>query len=418
MVSRRSKEGGAKKRPTRYDDGPTSPALADALRHHRKGHFGEAIVGYRAVLADSPSNLDALVNLGAACVSLGRAQEAEAAYREVVVRARDARAARDAGIGLASIGRFDLARTALQASVASDPSLTGAFLFLSRCCAALGDRVGSIEAAHAAVRAAPCDASAHHELHRALFDDRDPGASIPAAERAVELDPDWSFARIALAGALALDGRDDASRSALVGIDERSAGAADALAYMLSRRAPSTRFFANARDTLLHALDQARTPGVVLELGVRHGISTRILAEHARGVVRGFDSFVGLPEAWHGLPAGAFSTSGELPELPANVELHVGWFDDTLPAYCAAFDEPLRLVHIDSDLYTSAKIALDQLGPRITSGTIVVFDEYTTNAAWRQDEFRAFREACETFGWSYEYVSCSWFTGQAVVRIA
>ena len=48
---------------------------------------------------------------------------------------------------------------------------------------------------------------------------------------------------------------------------------------------------------------------------------------------------------------------------------------------------------------------------------MILFDEYLGHAHWREDEFKAFQEAVETYGWRYEYLAFSIFTKQVVVRI-
>jgi len=133
--------------------------------------------------------------------------------------------------------------------------------------------------------------------------------------------------------------------------------------------------------------------------------------------VHGFDSFEGLPEQWHVQPKGAYSTCGEVPEVPPNVELHIGWFDATLPVFVGKNDQPVRFINVDCDLYSSTKTVLDQLAPRIQPGTVLVFDEYVGNDRWRQDEFKAFQEAVVEHGWRYEYLAFSVTDFQGSVRI-
>jgi hypothetical protein len=66
----------------------------------------------------------------------------------------------------------------------------------------------------------------------------------------------------------------------------------------------------------------------------------------------GFDSFVGLPHAWGGTEkgAGAFDMGAKPPELSvSNVEFHVGWFDDAIPAFAQQHSGPLAFAHLDAD---------------------------------------------------------------------
>jgi hypothetical protein len=101
--------------------------------------------------------------------------------------------------------------------------------------------------------------------------------------------------------------------------------------------------------------------------------------------------------------------------MAPNVRLHAGWFDETL----SRFDGPaLRLLHVDCDLYSSTKLAIEQLGPWLDCGTVVVFDDYLCNPQWRQDEHRAWDEAARSHGWRYRYAGFGFFSRQAVIVIS
>jgi hypothetical protein len=134
--------------------------------------------------------------------------------------------------------------------------------------------------------------------------------------------------------------------------------------------------------------------------------------------VHGFDSFEGLPEAWHDNPKGSYSTKGVIPSVPDNVILHNGWFEETLPSFVDQHQAPIRFMNIDCDIYSSTKTVFDLLSKQITTGTVIVFDEYIGNANWREDEFKAFQEAVLSNGWEYEYLCFSFMTKQVVVRIS
>lgn len=415
---RRTSAGGPKKRPTRYraDALPDTSAhvLSRALRAHKKGDYDAAVAGYTRVLASAPDALDAWMNLAGAEVMRGRARAARAAYGEAIRRApSDARLLRDAGIGLVAVGCSIQARAILMDAVAVAPDAIGARLVLARLCGELGDRPGAIAQAEAAVAHAPDDASSHLELCRARFDDRDLGPCIAAAERALSRDPGFVWARFLWVAARAwAAGSIPEEASAL------PSHLADAVGCALAARGAETRAFATKRDTLLHALSVASRSGAVIELGVRHGISTRVIAGVVTEDLHAFDGFVGLPEAWDGRPAGTFATAGEPPDLPPHVTLHVGMFHETLPPYAATLAGSPRLIHVDSDLYASASTALGALGPKVAPGCVLVFDEYFGNKTWRDDEHRAFEEAAQTFGWRFEHVATSLFTGQVALRIA
>lgn len=173
----------------------------------------------------------------------------------------------------------------------------------------------------------------------------------------------------------------------------------------------------DAFDVLTYALGQTGVDGLHLEFGVRTGSTINHIARRRRrATVWGFDSFEGLPENWSGytLAAGAFREQ-PIPDVEPNVELVVGWFDDTLPAFLDDHDDPVAFVHVDSDIYSSAKTVLTNVGPRLRVGSVIVFNEYFNYPNWEQHEFRAWQEFCAEHDVRYEYLC--WALYEVAVRI-
>lgn len=191
----------------------------------------------------------------------------------------------------------------------------------------------------------------------------------------------------------------------------------EGLAALEPHFAPSPKLFAVSASLHAHALRQAHLKGLVLEFGVRRGTSLRHIAAIAHQEAHGFDSFEGLPEGWGSAGPGLLSTACELPDMPPNVHLHPGWFEDTLPPFLAAHPGPVRFLNIDSDLYSSARTVLFALAPRLIPGSVVVFDELIGNPTWKQDEFKALREFAESFGARFEIFALSPATKQVGLRI-
>jgi len=142
--------------------------------------------------------------------------------------------------------------------------------------------------------------------------------------------------------------------------------------------------------------------GWAAEFGVYSGYSLRLIAEHLP--VIGFDSFEGLPEDWRpGFPKGKFAD--RLPTVPAyghNVMIQKGWFEDTVPN----FPFPtLDLVHIDCDLYSSTVTALNGVVDYLTSGSIIVFDEFHGYDGWENHEAKAWDEFAASNGLVYRAIA-------------
>lgn len=148
--------------------------------------------------------------------------------------------------------------------------------------------------------------------------------------------------------------------------------------------------------------------GLVLEFGVFSGTTARYIHDKTGWHIEGFDSFEGLPDAWRdGYGRGAFARS-KPPDLGPNINLHVGWFEDTLNPFVANLSgsrHSIRYLHIDCDLYSSTKTVFDNLGDFIVEGTVIVFDEYFNYTGWQEGEFKAFQEFVATNSLGYDYLT-------------
>ncbi len=200
--------------------------------------------------------------------------------------------------------------------------------------------------------------------------------------------------------------------------DPRHAAECAGLRWLMERTRDVRAYAGLGPQVLRRALDAAAPEGLTIECGVYFGRSLRSIAAHSPGRVHGFDSFQGLPEAWNANEGpGAYSTAGRLPRMPANVSLHAGWFEDTLPPFFAANAGPIRLLHIDCDLYSSTRTVLEHAGPRLVAGSIVVFDDLLGYPGFEQHELRAFVEwaAERSIGW--EVVAAALLGREVAIRI-
>lgn len=146
--------------------------------------------------------------------------------------------------------------------------------------------------------------------------------------------------------------------------------------------------------TLRHAL-ALKPQGWALEFGVAEGGTLALIAQHMPAV--GFDSFAGLPEDWRGgFDAGKFACAP--PSVDA--ELVIGLFADTLPDWTSP--GPIGLVHIDCDLYSSTATVLHHIGPHLTPGCLIVFDEWHGYDECENHEQRAWAEHAERTGVTWE----------------
>lgn len=180
---------------------------------------------------------------------------------------------------------------------------------------------------------------------------------------------------------------------------------------------------------LTHCCNEVNVNGLWLEFGVYRGRSITTISELTQNIVYGFDSFEGLPEFWDkDNPKGVYSLGGIAPQgaicgnnddnpgmydqrqtittqpWRENIKLVKGFFEDTLPNFLSEHKDRVAFVHIDSDIYSSAKIVLNLLKDRFQNNTILAFDELTDYPDFRNHEIKAFAEFLLDTGYGYEAI--------------
>jgi hypothetical protein len=196
--------------------------------------------------------------------------------------------------------------------------------------------------------------------------------------------------------------------------------ASSSSAEYLIQRMMSAENFVHAGPLLDFALERCTLDGLIMEFGVFRGASLRAIARRVTQEVHGFDSFEGLPRDWtYFQKQGRFSLQGQAPQFEeANIRVHQGWFDQTLPPFLAQHPGPARFIHIDCDIYASTRTVLELLKPRIVSGTVIVFDEYLNYPGWQQHEYRAFQEFVAQAGIAYRYIGFASSDYAVAVQVA
>jgi O-methyltransferase len=73
----------------------------------------------------------------------------------------------------------------------------------------------------------------------------------------------------------------------------------------------------------------------------------------------------------------------------SSIVLVKGWFQDTLPTHVPIFEkEKIALLRLDGDLYYSTKVSLEVLFPHLSSGGILIIDDWVLAGC---------RKACEDY---------------------
>lgn len=190
---------------------------------------------------------------------------------------------------------------------------------------------------------------------------------------------------------------------------ERSRRAARDTYDFIDKEMRDALFHPNQFAVLGDRKDQIAKPGTnIVDLGVYKGGSTRALAKMFPDyTIHGFDSFEGLPEDWSHAIKGSFGEiQGALPDMPGNVKLYKGWFDQTLPVWAREHaGTPISLLRVDCDIYSSTKTIFDELGQFVESGTWICFDELIGYYGFADHEHKAFMEFIARTGFKYKYVA-------------
>ena len=151
--------------------------------------------------------------------------------------------------------------------------------------------------------------------------------------------------------------------------------------------------------------------GDVVELGCFEGVTTILLQKtldqynsHKR--IHVYDSFEGLPDKSEKdgdttYNLGACKTQKEAliqnfekfhVKLP---EIHVGWFQDTLPK---ELPDKISFAHLDGDFYSSILDSLVYTYPKLTKGAVVVIDDYCDPAVHNvHNILPGVKQACDEF---------------------
>lgn len=153
------------------------------------------------------------------------------------------------------------------------------------------------------------------------------------------------------------------------------------------------------------------------EFGVGMGFSARRwLNRLTGGRLFLFDSWQGIPDDWDlgktlTNPKGTFRA--QKPTLSDKRATFIdGLFSETLPFL---FGQQVGIVHIDCDVYSSARDVLFGLGEAIGAGTVLVFDELIGYENYAKHEYKALCEWRESTGHRVEWFAKERFAAVGVV---
>lgn len=174
----------------------------------------------------------------------------------------------------------------------------------------------------------------------------------------------------------------------------------------------SERFISYKNISIWGAVSEITLQGDWLQFGVFKGQTARILESFILGPqkLHLFDSFEGLPENWQNtiFEKSAFKLNAdEIPNFdPKRSVIHQGWFEETIPKFTKEHSGPIPSIHLDADLYSSTRSALDGLNKFIAPGTILLFDKFflPTEQGIADDECRALFDWASDFDRRFQFL--------------
>ena len=309
-----------------------------------------------------------------------------------------------------NIGYLERAEEHLKTALQLKPNFAQAYNNIGNVLSDRSDVVGARKNFLKSIEVDPNKANAYWNLH-STSPDIDTAKSI--VELCLEKDSKYEPAIYTLAAINAYKG-DRTFFDWLMNTDVASHAVLRSIEWILSLpKLPELHF--NRWSVFDAAIAMSDRQRPFYEFGVWMGESFRyLIEEYKKGY--GFDTFTGLPENWHSVPEGTYSSYGNIPRIKGG-EFIIGEFRQTLPKFFAVKRPKASLINFDADLYSSTLCALNHALPVIDQKTILVFDEMIVNEEWENDEYKALIEFCAINKFNFEVHVVSLFTKQAVITL-
>ena len=427
---------------------PKSPVLYNIVGASNAGlmQFDAAVDSYKQALKIKPDYAEVYNNMGIVLKDKGDLEIALDSYKQALrIKPYYAEVYNNMGIALKEKGDLEAAIGSFKQALKSKPDFAEVYNNMG---IALKDR-GSLEAAidsyKQALKIKPDYAEVYYNMGIALKGKDDLEAAIYSYEQALKIKPDYASVAWNLSGTvenisgakswteycLKSDQNHLMAKLNLCALKFYEGDKSNFNELMQSslKNHPFMRSYAWAfalpqlPELYFHrwalfdkVVEQSIKDRPFYEYGVWRGEAFQYLINvFKKGY--GFDTFEGIPEDWHGEPAGKYSSDGYIPQIKGG-EFIVGKFDDTLPTF---FSEPrpmASVINFDADLYSSTICALNHSKPVIDQYTILIFDEFIMNKHWEQDEYKALNEFCLQNSYTFEVIAISFMTKQVAVRLA
>ena len=366
---------------------------------------------YEKVIEIDPNYSIAHNNLGNVLKKKGEHQTAISCFKKAIkINLSFKEAHFNLGVMFHELGKYNKAKDSYEKVIEIDPNYVKAHNNLAQIFQELGQDDKAKKYYEKAIEIDPDFRDVYWNLHSTASSIDE---AITILKKLYKIDKTYIKAKIMISALQGYQGNFDEFNSILLS-SESSHPYSRSVKWVFSLPKLPKLFF-NRVDFFNAMMQLSEKTRPFYEFGVWNGISFKLLINTFKKGF-GFDTFTGIPEAWHDEPEGKYSAFGAIPKIEGG-EFIVGKFEDTLPKFFAQERPVASLINFDADLYSSTLCALNNSNKVIDENTILIFDEFIMNDKWEEDEYKALNEFCENLGYNYEVIAVSFFTKQVAVRI-
>ncbi|WP_415286948.1 tetratricopeptide repeat protein [Candidatus Pelagibacter sp. Uisw_104] len=366
---------------------------------------------YKKATNINPNSVDAQFNLGVAYKKLEDNAKAISCYKKVIeINPNYVQAHNNLGVSFKALGISNKAINCYEKAIDIDPNYVDAYNNLGVIYHILEENYKAKKYFEKAIKIDPSFTHAYWNL-QSCSSNLDESLSV--LQKLYKIDNTYINAKIMISALQGYKGNFDEFNSILASPHSQNPYARSVKWVFSLPKLP--KLFFNRIDFFDAVIELTEKRRPFYEFGVWNGISFKhLIKTFKKGY--GFDTFTGIPEAWHNEPKGNYSSFGAIPKIEGG-EFIVGKFEDTLEDFFSKKRPIASLINFDADLYSSTLCALNNSDKVIDEKTILIFDEFIINDKWEEDEYKALNEFCNNRGYSYEVIAVSFATKQAAVKI-
>jgi hypothetical protein len=176
-------------------------------------------------------------------------------------------------------------------------------------------------------------------------------------------------------------------------------------------------------DIFKHINISTSPNSLFMELGVFTGHTLSLINQNTENtIVYGFDTFSGLPEDWAESSGNilynknAFATS-----IPVDTDKNtfiVGKVEDTLLDFLKEKNQKIKFIHLDLDLYSASRYALNTIFDYLEDEAIIVIDDVYGLPSWEEHSIKSLSECFDESKYDMEPIAtCGWVDGWASMAL-